>query len=339
MTEVKERKRNPVARQKNSSSRKKTAYRKKRTLLGNADAATEAALAAAVRKNLNIEELVALCGSSASLDIARIELADTSADHVQIENLAMQVQCGSAMLHDVRAIIELNFTAHWEYDLKWLGSDSGVKPLGEKASTIELHDIALPMLEDFAFEIPAVEVEDVEVNIEPLTDLTLGGSEFEGLRVTRTDAPKDGFSVSNIDLGDLEITGIKVPATSSERVEIDRFSPMQAIKLPSVDLGPVTVPAISIDDVQSDGAVSVLGAQLESIAAPIFKIGDVFKIKLVVDPVLHLQIGSVVLSELEASASIETVSIRDIETEVSVSGVAMEELQLQEAEVDRIELA
>ena len=85
--------------------------------------------------------------------------------------------------------------------------------------------------------------------------------------------------------------------------------------------------------------MSVLGAELDSIAAPIFKIGDVFKIKVVVDPVLHLQIGSVVLSELEASASIETLSVEDIQTEVAVSGFSLEELVLKDASIDRIQLA
>ncbi len=313
--------------------------RKTRTLLGDADASTKAALATAVRKSLNIEQLVARCGSSSSLDINRIDLTETRADHVHIENLTMQVQCGSAVLQNVRAIIELNFTAHWEYDLKWLGRDSGVMKLGEKASTVELHDIALPRLEDFAFDVPVVDVEDVDVLVDPLTNLKFGGSALEGFRVNQTNAPEEGFSVSNLDLGKLEITGIKVPATHSERVDIDSFSPLQSIKLPSVELGPVTVPAVAIDDVQSDGAVSVLGAELESVVAPVFKIGDVFKIKLVVDPVLHLQIGLVVLSDLEASASIEKVSLKDIEADVSVTGITLENLQLQDAGIERVELA
>lgn len=296
-------------------------------------------LANAVRRNLRVDQLLGASGGSASLDIAKIELSDSGADHVQISQLTTRVECGSAVLKDVRAIIELKFTAHWSYDLKWLGSDSGIKELGQKANTVSLHDIELPMLEDFVFEVPEVEVRDVEVSIDPLQDLQLGGSELEGLRASRTDAPAQGFTLSDLDLGQLRINGVEIPATLTESVEIDAFKPREPLNLPSLSLGPIAIPAIDIDDVQSRGAVSVMGAELESISAPVFKLGDLFRIKLVVDPILHLQIGNVVLSDLKASADIESVELRDIESRVAVSGVSMQDLALEEIAVNRAEIA
>ena len=143
------------------SSKKRTVVKKKtRTSLGSPPPQVIQELANATLRNLSVDEILAACGSSSSLDIARIELADTSVNNVVVKGLATQVNCGAAVLHDVRAILELNFTAHWNYDLKWLGSDSGIKVLGSKANTIELHDINLPMLQDFRFEIPEVEIED-----------------------------------------------------------------------------------------------------------------------------------------------------------------------------------
>ncbi|MBX2886079.1 MAG: hypothetical protein KTR32_39350 [Granulosicoccus sp.] len=308
-------------------------------VLGEPDAATIDALTAAVQKNLKIDEILALRGGSQSLDIGKIELDNSSAEQVTVEELSMRVHCGSACLKDVRAIIELSFTAHWEYDLKWLGSDSGVKALGKKANTVSLHDIALPMLEDFVFDVPVVDIEDIEVTVDPIQDLKLGGSELEGLRVSQTDAPTGGLSITNLDLGELEITGVKIPGTHSQTVTIDRFRPNDRLNLPAVSLGPITVPAIEIDDVQSDGAVSVMGAELQGISAPVFKIGDLFKIKIVVDPVLHLQFGSVVLSDLEASARMNAVSINNIESDVNVEAVSMQDLELQDVNMNRAELA
>lgn len=322
------------------SSKKRTVVKKKtRTSLGSPPPQVIQELANATLRNLSVDEILAACGSSSSLDIARIELADTSVDNVVVKGLATQVNCGAAVLHDVRAILELNFTAHWNYDLKWLGNDSGIKVLGSKANTIELHDINLPMLQDFRFEIPEVEIEDVEAAIDPLLDLKLGGSELEGLRVAMTAAPADGFKVSGIDLGNLDVTNLQVPKTRTESVSVESFKPVDSVALPGINLGPISVPAIEIDDVASDGAVSVMGAELEPIEAPVFKIGDLFKVKLVVDPILHLQIGSLVLSDLEASAEIETVSARDINTTVTVQGFSMEGLVLEDAQVGNVALA
>ena len=77
-----------------------------------------------------------------------------------------------------------------------------------------------------------------------------------------------------------------------------------------------------------------MGAALEPIEAPVFKIGTLFKIKLVVDPVLHLQIGELVLSDLQASARIESVSARNIRSSINIDGLSMEELVLQDARMN-----
>ena len=309
-----------------------------RTALGLPDEDTIQALAEAAVRHLSVDKIMARCGSSAAMEIARLELNDTSVDNVIVEGLSTEVRCGSAVLHDVRAILELNFTAHWSYDLKWLGSDSGIKVLGSKANTIELHDIRLPMLQDFRFEIPEVELDDVDIGIDPIIDISLGGSELEGLLLTETDAPSEGFSLAGIDLGDLQITGLEIPGTRTGSMSVDNFKPTEPLVLPGVKLGPISIPGIEIDDVGSDGAVSIMGAELEPIEAPVFKIGSLFKIKLVVDPVLHLQIGELVLSELEASARIESVSAMSIRSSINIDGLSMEELVLQDAHMNSAKL-
>ncbi len=208
------------------TARKKQAGKSQaRTALGQPDADTMRALAEAAVRHLSVDRILARCGSSAAMEIARLELNGTSVDNVIVEGLSTEIRCGSAVLHEVRAILELNFTAHWSYDLKWLGSDSGIKVLGSKANTIELHDIRLPMLQDFRFEIPEVELDDVEINIDPLTDIALGGSELEGLQLSDTDAPSEGFSLAGIDLGDLQVTGLKVPGTRTGSMSVDNFKP------------------------------------------------------------------------------------------------------------------
>jgi len=302
------------------------------------DAQTLQALADAAARQLSVDKINALYGSTKALNIARVALENTQLDDVTIDNLKTRISCGAAVLHNVRAILELNFTAQWSYDLKWLGSDSGTKVLGSKANTIELHDIELPMLQDFVFDVADVRISDVEASIDPLTDVNLGASEFEGLCVSNTDAPSDGFKLTGLDLGQLEVGGLQVPGTHTQSLSIDTFTPSGSIELPSIDLGPISIPAVEIDDVSSDGAVSVIGAQLEVIEAPVFKIGSLFKVKLVVDPVFHLQIGSLVLTQLQASADVESVTARGISSEVCVEGLTMSDIDVHEASVDNISL-
>ncbi len=76
--------------------------------------------------------------------------------------------------------------------------------------------------------------------------------------------------------------------------------------------------------------------QPETFEAPVFKIGDLFKAIFVATPVLHLQIGELVLSELSASASIGAVQIQGVSTPVSVQGVSLSALTLDQLSVDKI---
>ena len=93
----------------------------------------------------------------------------------------------------------------WSYDLKWFGSDSGVKTLGSKAKPLPLHDIRIPMLRDIAFAIPAADVSDVSATVLPVTNVALGGASFTGLAIDDTRLPSDGFQLSGLDFASLEI--------------------------------------------------------------------------------------------------------------------------------------
>ena len=82
--------------------------------------------------------------------------------------------------------------------------------------------------------------------------------------------------------------------------------------------------------------VTLMDIQPETFEAPVFKIGDIFKAVFVATPVLHLQIGELVLTELSASASIGAVQIAGVSTPVSVEGIRLSDLTLDQLCVDKI---
>jgi hypothetical protein len=74
----------------------------------------------------------------------------------------------------------------------------------------------------------------------------------------------------------------------------------------------------------------------EDFEAPVFKIGQLFKAIFVARPVLHLQIGELVLTELEAAAAIEAIRVEGARVPVTVSGIELAGLQLDQLELQRI---
>ncbi|WP_210526897.1 hypothetical protein [Rubellimicrobium arenae] len=291
-------------------------------------------LQAALRRRITVDSIAVAGGRSASVHVGRIEVGEASIENVTIEHFSSRVTCGSALLRNVRAILELHFEARWAYDLKWFGSDQGVKRLGSKAKTIPLHEIRIPVLRDIEVEVPTVEVSDITASVLPVTDVALGAAGFTGLAIERTRLPSSGFQVSGVGFASFEISHLGLPDADSAQLTIDSFRPEAPLRLPDIAIGNIDIPEVAIPDVGSPEPVTLLDIQTETFEAPVFKIGEFFKVHFVVEPVLHLQIGELVLSELRANASIGALRIKELSTPVSLQGVRLGDLTLGQLSVD-----
>lgn len=294
------------------------------------------ALATEVTRRLRIDRIAVAAGRAGRVAIGRVEIGDTSVEAARVRGLSARVTCGAALLRKVRAIIEVHFEVRWSYDLKWLGADSGTKALGSKAKPIPLHDIRIPMLQDIAIEVPEAEIKEIAAQIQGLSNLDLGGAAFEGLAVDNTRLPSGGFGLSGLSYGDLEIEGFGAPVADSERLSIGRFSPDRPIAVPDVEVRGIAISDIAVPDAASDGAISLMDIDPEDFEAPVFKIGDLFKAIFVARPILHLQIGELVLTELKAAASIEAIRVEGASAPVTVRGIELEGVQLEQPSAQRI---
>lgn len=280
-------------------------------------------LGTAVRRRLHVDSIHVADGRAGSVRIERVEVGTASIESVAIEEFATRLRCGSALLRNVRAILELHFEVRWSYDLKLLGSDQGTRTLGSNAKTIPLHDLRIPMLQDIAVEVPAVEVSDVAATVLPVAEIALAGARFEDVAVEGARLPSSGFRVAGLGFRSLEVERVAAADADSARVRIARFAPDQPLRLPDVQVESIQLPDIDIPDVSSPEPVSLMDIQTEPFEAPAFKIGDLFKVVFVARPVLHLQIGELVLSDLSASASIGAVQVNGVTTPVAVHGLEL----------------
>jgi hypothetical protein len=296
------------------------------------------ALASAVLRRVSVQHISAAGGHAGSVKVDSIEIGEASIEKVTIEDFASQVKCGAALLKNMRAILELHFQVRWSYDLKWFGSDHGEKTLGSKAKTIPLHDIRIPMLRDIALEVPSVDVTSVAAAVQPVSDLALGSASFSGLEIGATRLPSSGFQVSGLGFASVEIDRFGAPDADSASVAIAGFDPDAPLRFPDVRVSDITIPEVEIPDVGSPEPVSIMDIQPQTFEAPVFKIGDFFKVVFVATPVLHLQIGELVLSDLSAAASIGAVQVAGLTTPVSVQGVHLADVALSDLAAEGISI-
>jgi len=287
-------------------------------------------LVAGVVRSLRVNRIAAASGQAGSIRLDRVEIGDASVGAVKIRGLSTRINCGAALLKNVRAILEIHFEVRWSYDLKWFGSDSGIKTLGSKAKPIPLHDIRIPMLQDIAVDVPEATVTDLEADVQDVTGVALGGGRFENLEIDDTRLPSAGFTLSGMNFASAEIESFGVPSADSKRLTIGNFSPDQPVALPDVEIRGVDIPEVAVPEVTSDGAVSIMDIDPEDFEAPMFKIGDLFKAVFVARPILHLQIGELVLTELTASARVDALRLEGTQAPVAVHGIELGALNLDQ---------
>lgn len=303
-----------------------------------ADSPHLAGLVASALRHLTIDRIATASGSADTLKIDKVTLGEATVERVTIENLGASVQCGAALLRNVRMIMEMHFKVRWAYDLGWFGADSGIKDLGSKAKTMELHDINLPRLEDIDINVPLAEIEDVAASIEPIENLDLGGGSFENLAIDDMRLPTDGFGLAGMGIESFELGSFGAPASDSRQMTLTSFAPNAPLGLPELSLTGIEVPQVAVPDAGSDGPVSINGIELEEFEAPVFKIGKLFKANFLAVPILHLQIGELVLTNLSASASVEAARVQGISAPVAIEGLTLGGLTLRDLSVNQVTL-
>ena len=287
----------------------------------------------ALVKKINIDQIVAQSGTVGQVTVGEVSVGNVVVDSLTLHNTQANLKSGSAFLENVGMTIELRFKLHWWYDIG-IYSDSGDENLGSLWFSMNVGNVAVPSLGNIQMTIPAVTVSNVAAQVNPLQNLDLGAAAFDKLKVTKTTLPAAGFGLTGMALGSLGLSGLGVPDVASEQATIDRFKPTQTVVLPGASLGSVSIPSTSIPDVKS-GAFD-LDAQASSRG---LKVGfGIFGFTFWVTPVVHMQIGSMTLHDLNLSADVDSIDVQNIHVPLDVKGITLKTLKLHNLTVTDISL-
>jgi hypothetical protein len=292
-------------------------------------------IAAAMRK-VDVAQIAAASGTARTLTVDRIELGQATVDRLVLQGLSASIHAGTTRLEDVRFLLELRLSVDWWYDFGWLGSDSGTQSLGSMSFGLPLGNVLVPSLQDINLSVPSAVVHDVEAEIRPITGVDLGGARFRNLRIDDTTLPSAGFEVSGLQLGALTLSHVGFPASTSRRLTLGDFMPNRPLTLPGAEVRGIEIPAAQIPVVRSQGSVDIENAQATrrgvSLSFGIF--GFTFWVR----PVFDIHIGALTLNDVSAAAAIERLGIEGITTPVTIRGVTLGELQLEQLTINQISL-
>ncbi len=287
-------------------------------------------------RTIDIAQIGAVSGTAGSLGVDRIELGEAVIDRLVIQGVHASIQAGTTLLQDVRFVLELRLSVDWWYDFGWLGSGGGTVGLPSISFGLTLGNVLVPSLDDINLSVPSVTVNDAGAVIAPVTNLNLGGAQFHDLRVDDTQLPSAGFGLSGMQLGAVSVDNVGFPAASSRRLSIGDFTPDSPLRLPAAEVTGIEIPSAQIPNVVSQGAVDIENAQATRRGVRL-SLG-LFGFTFWVQPVFDIHIGQLTLTDVTAAASIDRLRLEDVSAPITVRGVKMGDLQLEQLTVNQISI-
>jgi hypothetical protein len=287
-------------------------------------------------RTIDIAQIAAVSGTAGSLGVERIQLGEATIERLVIQGVSASIQAGTTLLQDVRFVLELRLSVDWWYDFGWLGSGGGTVGLPSLSFGLTLGNVLVPSLQDINLSVPSVTVSNAGAAIAPVNNLNLGGARFRDLRVDETQLPSPGFGLSGMDLGAVTIDSVGFPAAASRRLRLGELTPDGPLRLPAAEVTGIEIPSAQIPNVVSEGAVDIEDAVAtrRGVSLSLGLFGFTFWVQ----PMFDIHIGQLTLTNVTAAASIDRLRLEDVSAPVTIRGVMLGDLQLEQLTVNQISI-
>jgi hypothetical protein len=289
-------------------------------------------IGAQVSRKIAIDQVSVDSGTLNNLKVEKVNLGSASIGSLKVENGSASVNNAKAVLNQVRSIVELGFRLNWEIDLGWIGSWDGSEDMGSLDIPVDLGTITVPDLGDINLQIPTIDIPGLVADMRPIDQLDLGSLELAGVRLDKLSLPGAGLTISGMGVGDLTLSSVTVPSAAGEALRVNRAAPVQSLRLPGASLENVAIPSISMPAATSGSFNADATASDKSLGIDV----GILKVSVAVTPTVHLNVGSMTLSDASLAADLGKVSINDISLPVSLEGITGGELALDAISVSKL---
>ena len=289
-------------------------------------------IGAQVSRKIAIDQVSVDSGTLNNLKVEKVNLGSASIGSLKVENGSASVNNAKAVLNQVRSIVELGFRLNWEIDLGWIGSWDGSEDMGSLDIPVDLGTITVPDLGDINLQIPTIDIPGLVADMRPIDQLDLGSLELAGVRLDKLSLPGAGLTISGMGVGDLTLSSVTVPSAAGEALRVNRAAPVQSLRLPGASLENVAIPSISMPAATSGSFNADATASDKSLGIDV----GILKVSVAVTPTVHLNVGSMTLSDASLAADLGKVSINDISLPVSLEGITGGEMALDAISVSKL---
>ncbi len=285
-------------------------------------------------QTINISQLNAVSGTIADIKIDEIVLGGVAIGQLTLQGTALNLAAGSAFLDNVRIVVTLDFAFDWWINLGFW-SDSGNADLGSLTFGLNLGNVSIPSLNNIPLSVPNVVLANLSAVVAPLTSIDLGNGTFGAIAATNITLPKNGFSLTGLGLGPINIASLQVPETTAAGITIQDLHPNANLKLPNASLSSLQIPSASAADIQGTATVSLNGtASQQGLGVSLGVLGGTLN----VTPTAYVSIGAAQLQGVTLSGTVTQAILENIGVPVDLRGINLNTIDIGQINAGTIAL-
>ena len=285
----------------------------------------------------SVPTLSAAQATVASIDVGQLTLGPATIGRLVVRNAHFAMSAGRGELRNMRVTITLRLSLEWRVSVDLFFDDftrSGTWDLSDPQLTLGFDNVTLPGLTSLTVDLDEMTAHNLSASTGPIAGLNLGSVIAEQIRATNAAIPRDDVQLSGLGLTSVRAEGIDVPAATVAAATVGRISggavPIAALTIPDV-----AFPGAAIGDVRSRNVdVNAVGPTHRISAG-----GGLLRITLVVVPEARTRIDEMVLTNINASTSIDSIEVRDVVFPFEVLNLRLADLGISTIQIPAFEVA
>lgn len=279
-----------------------------------------------------------------TLTVEELAVGSSSVETIAISNIQTTIDTRRALLNRVRAVVSNQIRVIWEAELPWPFSDRSDDFVVGFPFEIPFppFDVEIPDLDNIDVSVPTAQVSDTIVNIPPVTNLSFNGGIVSDIAVSDIQLPTGGYGLAGMAFDTFSLSHIGVPDAGITSVSVGSIEPNGNITLPSISTDLISIADIQVPSIQSNSPITVSNASAESEPRPILSIRLPFSIRITLSVAIRatfdMNINSFTLEEMEATSTIDSVSLQNIQFPFKATGVQMTGIGAKQLRAEEVSL-
>lgn len=277
------------------------------------------------------------------VSVGQVKIGAARIGKLTMSGLAVKASTGTAQLRNVRVALTMLFSLDWTAGLvidagpfgKIDFTQSGTLDLGKLEMAIGLGDVGLPGLAKLALDVPEVELSDLPIVVGAIRNMKLGALLAERVKAQGLAAPKGGFKLDGLGLGNTSVEDLALPDAKLDKVTVGKVSggslPLPAFSIPGLAFPQVAVPSL---------ASGKVGVDTNPVVTPMPEADiGLLKAQLTVTTTAHLDIEELRLDNLQAAASIGEIVLDDVELPYEILDLTLSQVGIESIGVPAVKVS